>query len=173
MTTKHQKFDIDLKGYTPLEREAIAIEVINKIVKRTQSGVDKEGNSFPGYTKEYEKQKKKITSAGTVNLTLTEDMLDSLQILKNSSGKVTIGYEKGSVENAKADGNIRGTYGQNRANSSKARDFLGISESELSTILKKYPKQSERSQDRAAQTLRKYADAEILSGAVEVDDLDG
>jgi hypothetical protein len=51
-----------------------------------------------------------------------------------------IGFENGTDENARADGNIRGTYGKPTPDSSKARDFLGISKEDLRRyILSKFP----------------------------------
>lgn len=177
MATKHQKFSLNLSGYDEVEREAIALEVIDKIIKRTKQGLDKNGKEFSGkagqYTKGY-KNSKNYEIAGKsskVNLTLSGDMLDAIEILKNST-KVVIGYEKGSSENAKADGNIRGTYGQPSPNPSKARDFLGISEKELNQILKKYPKGTDKSRERAQELLLVNKESQRLSGAIELDDLE-
>jgi hypothetical protein len=63
-------------------------------------------------------------------------MLAALDVLDKTSRSVTIGFEPGSDENAKADGNIRGTYGKPTPDPKKARDFLGITETELSKIVK-------------------------------------
>lgn len=172
MATKWQRFSIDLPGYSAEEREAIALEVIEKIIKRSKSGKDVNGESFPALSKPYAKYKGKIAGSRASNLTLTGDMLDSIEILTNRSGKVIIGYENGSNENAKADGNIRGTYGSNTPNKKVAREFLGINESELSNILSKYPKGTDKSEERAAKKLIVEGASSRLSGVVDVEDLE-
>jgi hypothetical protein len=147
MSAKHQKIDITIPdGYTDDERAAIASEIIDKIVERTQKGIDKNGKGFAPYSKEYINSLNfKIggKSKGKVNLTLSGDMLAALALLDTSKKKITIGYEKGTLENDIADGNIRGTYGKSRAKSSQARDFLGLSDKELGDILKKFPLNNE------------------------------
>lgn len=172
MATKWQKFKIDLSGYSSTEREAIALEVIDRIIKRSKSGVDRNGDKFPKLTKQYSKYKREIAGSGASDLTLTGDMLDSIEILSNNSKSVLIGYKNGSTENGKADGNIRGTYGSNTPNPQKARDFLGVSESELNKILNKYPKGEEISKERAVKKLLTEESAARLSGAVDTDDLE-
>lgn len=153
MATKHQKFSLNLKGYKPVEREAIAIEVIDFIRERTKKGLDKDGNVFPKYTKGYENSLNfKIggkSKGQTPDLTLSGDMLDSIKMLRNTP-EIEIGFAYGSFENAKADGNIRGTYGDSSAHPKRAKPFLGISQTELEKILKKYPKTNkEKSLNRA------------------------
>lgn len=171
MPTKHQKFRLNLTGYSPEEREAIAVEVIDKIIKRTKKGLDKDGQPFAGYSKAY-KDSLNFKIAGKsskVDLTLSGDMLDSIKILQNQGRSVEIGFENGSVENGKADGNIRGTYGK-PSPVGPARPFLGITDKELKSILSKYPPKSEKSLNRANTVLSRESAADKLSGAVEVDD---
>lgn len=148
MPAKHQYIDIEIpKDYGPKEREAIAHDVLEFIRTRTHDKqVDKNGKAFPGYSKDYIKsQDFKIAgkSKGSVNLTLSGDMLAALDLLNHKSGNIRIGFERGSEENARADGNIRGTYGQDSPNRKKARDFLGIKPNELERILERYPTQEE------------------------------
>lgn len=139
MSTKHQYLDIKLpKTLTKQERLEVADLVIERIVDRTLKGKDKDGNPFPKYSKEYIKSldfKNAGKSAGRVDLTLSGDMLAALTLLKDQEGKIKVGFEKGSEENGKADGNIRGTYGSDTPNKKKARPFLGISQQELKNIL--------------------------------------
>lgn len=172
MSTKWQKFDLKLSGYSDVEREAIALEVIDKIIKRSKKGIDKNGDSFPRLSSGYAKYKQTIAGNKSSNLTLTGDMLDSIEIISNKSGKVVIGYEKGSNENAKADGNIRGTFGTNTPDESKARDFLGVSEQELAAILRKYPKDKASTEEKAIKKLLVNKEAQRLSGAVNLEDLE-
>lgn len=66
-------------------------------------------------------------------------MLGSLEELTDRSGAITIGYEKDNKElNGKVEGNRRGTYGQKKP-VTKPRDFLGLSQTALERILKRYP----------------------------------
>jgi len=143
MPAKHQKTTIHLDPeYTKDERLVIGQEIIDFIVKRTQEkNKDKNNNTFPDYSKEYVKSldfKIAGKSKSDVNLTLSGDMLAAMQILNDRKGLVTIGFQNGTEENAKADGNIRGTYGQSRGSKKKARDFLGLTQKDLDTILKRF-----------------------------------
>lgn len=107
-------------------------------MERTNKGVDKDGAKFPGYSKEYMKSLdfKIAGKSKSVDLQLSGDMLAAIKALKTTRNWVEIGFEKGSEENARADGNIRGTYGKSSPIPGKARDFLGISEKELVKIIK-------------------------------------
>ena len=112
--------------------------VIEHIVDRTQSGKDKRGRDFPGYSPEYIKSldfEIAGKSRGNVNLTLSGDMLAALDVLQEKPGLIRIGFEKGSDENARADGNIRGTYGSDTPSRKKARDFLGLPDKVLEKLI--------------------------------------
>ena len=131
------------KGYDQEERLAIASDIVDFIVKRTQKKrLDKNNKPLKApYSDSYSKSTEfKIAgkSKGKVDLTLSGDMLSSIEVVGERSGSITVGFTD-EEQGAKADGNIRGTYGQSRGNSSKARDFLGIHKDDLKTILKKYP----------------------------------
>jgi hypothetical protein len=158
MTAKWQRVAITLpKSYTPMERQAIAKEIVDLIRKRTQEeGVDRRGKPFASYSASYVKSLNfKIAgkSKKDVNLTLSGDMMGALDVISDSPGKVIIGFENGSQENGKADGNIRGTYGQ-KSQVGPRRDFLGISKQDLQRILDRYPiDDREASKDRARERL--------------------
>lgn len=130
------------KKYRPEERKAIAQEVVDFIVERTLSGKDKDNINFKPYSKSYVKSldfKIAGKSASNVNLKLSGDMLASLKPLTHRSGSITVGYEAGDENNGKAEGNIKGTYG-NKKQVAPKRDFLGIKEGTLrNKILKNYP----------------------------------
>lgn len=130
-------FPVELPpGLSAEEKQAVAEEIINYIIKRTrEDGVDKNGNKFKKYTKEYAKAKG--VSRGDVDLTLSSEMLDELDYtIRNRSLK--IGYTKASSElKGKVEGNITGSYG-GEPDGLKARNFLGLSEEELESILSKY-----------------------------------
>ena len=140
MATKWQKIKIDLSGYglSPDQKDEVADLIIERIVNRTDQGKDKDGRRFPGYSKSYKESLdfKVAGKSSKVDLQLSGDMLAALSVLDKTSRSVTIGFENGSEENAKADGNIRGTYGNPSPNPKKARDFLGITIKELTDIIK-------------------------------------
>lgn len=140
MATKWQKIKIDLPE--PIsdvdKRDELGDLIVERIVERTDQGKDKTGKSFPKYSQGYiDSLDFKIAGkSSNVDLQLSGDMLASLKVLKSTRNWIEVGFERGSVENAKADGNIRGTYGQKTPIPGKARDFLGISKEELKKLLK-------------------------------------
>jgi len=130
------------KDLDEIQRRAVAQEVIDHIVKRSKAGKDRFGKSFPGYSKSYTESKDfEIAgkSKSRVNLTLSGELLDSLKLLEQRKGQITIGYDAGDTElNAKAEGNIKGTYGNPTPLRGKKRDYLGIQRSELVDIQNQY-----------------------------------
>jgi hypothetical protein len=63
-------------------------------------------------------------------------MLQSLQVTKQKDGMIELGFD--ADNEGKADGNIRGTYGTDKADASKARNFLGLTQNDFNKILKKF-----------------------------------
>ena len=130
MSAKWQRFRISAPdNFTPGMREALGREVTEFIRKRSEAGKDKDNNKFAKYSKEYTKSldfNNAGKSKGNVNLTLSGDMLIALDVLSHKKGSILIGYKNGTEENAKADGNVRGTYGKPSPIPGKARDFMGI-----------------------------------------------
>lgn len=122
----------------------MADDVIEFIKRRTESGTGVRNGrnySFPGYSKGYVKSldfQNAGKSRGDVNLTLSGDMLAAIELLKDKPGEIVIGFEAGTDENARAEGNQLGTYGTKTPNPRKARAFLGIADSDLKRLLKAY-----------------------------------
>jgi hypothetical protein len=135
MATKHQAVWLDIPdGLDELQATELGDAYIEYIYQRTtKDNVDKSGKPFPGYSPKYKESLdfKNMGKSSSVNLELSGDMLAELKILQIKGGRLQIGYENGSDENAKADGNIRGTYGKSTPNPSMARDFLGFEGKEL------------------------------------------
>lgn len=129
------------KAYTPEEREAIALEILNFIRERSAEGVSISGSSFPKYSKEYMKSLdfKNAGKGRTPNLQLSGDMLAAIKILKSERGRIKIGYDTGDSEAGRAEGNQIGSYGQSSGDQSKARPFIGISPKHLKKILEAFP----------------------------------
>lgn len=152
---KWQRVRVNIpKGYTPTERVAIANAIIEFSIKRSKGGDDVNGDSFPDYSDEYIKSKNfgiANKSDGNVNLTLSGEMLNEQDLLSHSNGSLLIGYSKGDEINGKVEGNRTGSYGKKQADESLARDFLGINDSDLNKILKKFPKKSEKQKQKTKQ----------------------
>ena len=153
MPIQHRKMRIQISDrYTSSDRISIARDIIRLIKDRTNNGIGVSGNvdnkgvhsenkKFPGYTSDYKKSNKFLRAGKTstnVNLQLTKRMIGNLKILDHGTGFIDIGYKKGSKDNAKAEGNIIGSYGGSPSKS-KERNFLGITEKELKTVLFQHP----------------------------------
>jgi hypothetical protein len=118
------------------QREVIAEEIVDFIRDRTFGGYDKNNNKFPDYSEQY--ANKKGVGEDEVDLVLSGELMDKLKVLKHKQGQIIIGYDGRSKKlNAKAEGNILGSYGRD-PDSSKARDFLGISKADLMSIIDVY-----------------------------------
>lgn len=102
--------------------------MISYIQIRSTEGYDKNGEKFKKYSKSY--AEKKGVGANDVDLVLSGDMLSELSVTKHGKGFLEIGYKDSSDQAGKAEGNIIGSYG-GEPDKSKARNFLGIDESEL------------------------------------------
>ena len=151
MATKWQRFDVKIpKEFR--KTTLIAKDIIEHIKKRSEDGVGVRavGNNvaldydWPKYSKEYINSldfKIAGKNKNRIDLTLTGDMLASIEYLKKKKDNVLqIGFKRGDQENGKADGNIRGTYGNPSPIRGKKRNFLGITTQELKEILSKYKK---------------------------------
>lgn len=132
-------FDIDIdKSYSPEDRRAIAQEIIDEIVARTENGLDADGKPFVGYSKSYTELK----GQSNVDLTFSGDMLAEIKLLQEKSGKIRIGFESSYDGLGKVEGNILGTYG-NKNPINKGRNFLGIPKEDLDRILSQYETQQD------------------------------
>jgi len=113
-------------------KNEFAQRCIDRIIERTNSGVDKRGDSFVGYSSAYKKSREFLIygkSSGDVNLKLTGAMQASIGIIATDSTSVTIGIDGGLAED-KARGHIKG------ANYLPVRDFWGLPEEDQAAILK-------------------------------------
>jgi hypothetical protein len=173
-----QKFKVKVsKKYNPSERVALGVEIIDHIIERSKSGKDKKNRDMPAYSKEY-KESFDFKLAGKskkVNLTLSGEMLNALTVLDNKAGEITIGIPKDDTfNNAKAEGNIKGTYGQKKAIAGKKRDFMGISRSDLKDITGKYPtkKGRENNTDLLKTLLATEASRQIAEQFLDVETIE-
>ena len=125
------KIETSLK---PKERIALSDSIIAYIQNRTMDGLDKNLEKFEKYKKEYAAFK----GSSNVDLVLSGSMLNDLQLLSHANGELTIGFKNGSESNGKAEGNIKGTYGQPKP-VQKPRDFLGVSSAEVKALMQEIP----------------------------------
>ena len=125
---------------TTAQRKEVADRVIEFITDRTRHGYNVFGRDWAGkagqYTKEYAK-KKGVSEGGPVDLSLSFEMLDKMKFFssKSPSGEITVGFQKGTKVEQKAEGNILGSYGRD-PNPSKARPFLDILQKDLNEIVR-------------------------------------
>ncbi len=118
------------------DRKKIGMVIIEHIINRTAAGLDKKNKEFPNYSQLY--ADKKGVGVSDVDLILTGEMLDSLEIVSSKDGEIVIGYGDPSDELAgKVEGNRRGSYGGD-PDRKKARDFLGIDPDELDLLVSSY-----------------------------------
>lgn len=134
MGEPQKKKRIDLpKDFDETDRTLAAQLIIEQIVERTADNRDVNGKRFPNYSSSYANSldfKIAGKSKGDPNLRLSGDMLDSIQLLDNKPGYITIGYNEGTPENDKA------AWAETTDNG-VARRFLGVSDSELEIIVAK------------------------------------
>lgn len=134
MANKYTREKISIpKSIKPKDRVKIANIVLEHIVSRTVSGLDKKNRKFPNYEIDY--ANKKGVGKSDVDLVLSGEMLDELTLVSHKSGEIVIGYKDPSDELAgKVEGNRIGSYG-GEPKRSKARDFLGIPKDELDVLI--------------------------------------
>ena len=147
---EQQKFEVQLPGELKQKyRHALATELIDYIVKRTKSGRNNEGSQFPKYSKSYVNSldfKIAGKKRRPVNLTLSGDMLNSIQLLREKKDSIQIGFTAGDPDNGKAEGNQLGSYG-GTPKKRLARPFLDFKGKEevkkRDQLIKKYFKYQE------------------------------
>jgi hypothetical protein len=122
--------------YTQTERNQIARAIINFIIERTKKGKGIGGVPFinaqgqTGYTKNYQKTVEfKIAGKNKkpINLSLSGDMLDSIEVIDvNTIGRIVIGFTS-EFENDKS------VFMEE-----KGYKFLGLSTQELNSIVQEF-----------------------------------
>ncbi|RKZ07636.1 hypothetical protein DRQ25_11120 [Candidatus Fermentibacteria bacterium] len=140
-----QKFRIRIdKSLDEGDRVRVGLDIISHIQKKAineNKGFKKATGRykrFPYYSPSY--AKKKRSSITNVNLINTGDMFNAMMILKEKKGSLTIGFLPGE-ENDKASGNRHGKYFGRPADPGKARPFLGITRTDLLTIVRNVRKE--------------------------------
>lgn len=107
--------------------------VIDRIVERTEAGKDVRGRNFKPYSKSYinsEDFEEFDKSPSDINMTMTGDMIDSIDFTqRGSTVKVQVG--EGDVQTAKA-------YNHNFGDTLPKRQFFGVNKKDLNEIKKKF-----------------------------------
>jgi len=134
-----QKTRIEIPpGFSKADRATIGNEIIEFIRDLALSGrgVHPDKNrkrKFPGYTEAYIKRKGQTN----VDLELSGEMLEDLQVLSTKPDSILIGYKNNTESNGKAEGNQTGSYGRS-PNPAKARPFIGITNVDLRRLIKEH-----------------------------------
>lgn len=119
---------------------AIAQSFINKIIDRTLENKDRFGKPFKKYSKSYINSldfQSFGKSASDVNLKLTGEMLDSIEVLSTIGSKLVIGIKGDNA--AKAYGHIKGMQGHpTLEGKTPIRDFFGVTENDVSEVKKEF-----------------------------------
>jgi len=115
-------------------KEAFLQDAIDMIIERTKNNRSLSGSKFKSpYSDSYANSndfKAHGKSKNNVNMTLTGDMLDSLDIISISGNNAVIGWED-DTENKKA-------YNHNTGDTVPKRTFLGLQAKEVSELKDKY-----------------------------------
>lgn len=120
----YQSFNLKtLLGQTPsqAQKELFYELAVEKMVDRTTSGNDINGNRFKPYSPQYAEQKG--VDVNSVDLILNGDMLDGF---KEGSTKNIVRIEMQSDQTEKAYGHITGMKGHPTIKKGKVRDFFGF-----------------------------------------------
>lgn len=158
------KINVD-KSYPEDYLRRIGREMVNVIRDRTAKSLDKNKQVFAPYSKEYKSSDdfKLAGKSSKVDLTLSGDMLADLGVVSVKKGQIEIGFDRDN-QRAKAHGHITGANGN-----LPVRNFLGISEDELSSILRRVPPPGllAVARDEAMKDLgMKKIDAETIFGII-------
>jgi hypothetical protein len=135
ISQKKMELTVDLKELfgtevsSPSVRQAIGQAMIDTIVERTRQGQKLGGGSFKGYSTKYKESLayQVAGKTGDVNLTLTGDMLGSLNITEDRSTSIKIGVV-GQTQNAKS-------FNHHTGDTVPARPFFGLQQNELKDIV--------------------------------------
>ena len=121
---------------SPFTRAQIGQAILDKILARTDGSRDVDGKQFKKYSKEYMKSDsfQAFGKSGKVNLRLTGDMLELMDIKDESSSDITVGWNDG-VEGSKAHGHITG------GGNLPVRDFFGLTNKQVAELKREFQSQ--------------------------------
>lgn len=82
----------DLRLVTSDDMRQIGLIARERIVARTLAGVDANGAAFAPYSEGYAKRKAEALGSGGVNLQVSGNMINQLQIVEVTDETVTLGW---------------------------------------------------------------------------------
>lgn len=126
-------FGVDVSAHGDL-KERFAQACIDAVVTRCKKGLDFRGRPLPPYSEAYKESDvfKAYNKSSTPNEKLKGDMLASLDVLKNSGNKISIGWNDDNAE--KARGHITGYEGHPIIKGAPKREFFGLTQAQLEGI---------------------------------------
>lgn len=115
------------------DREILGREIVRFIVQRTRKGLDINNRPFKGYSENYKNNIdfENANKTNKVNLTLTGEMLNTLEVKSHGLGFIKIGFND-------SDSNNKASY-----NRQKGREFVGINQKDLNMLISKFTTQTE------------------------------
>jgi hypothetical protein len=140
----HIKVTSDLKLPTELLTAAdlreIGLLLRERIVSRTRSGVDAHGSAFRSYSESYGERKRAELGGGPVNLTVSGNMLNEIQILNADHNSVSLGWTGGGGGGAVGKQTFiqrsRATPSAEKAAfNNETREFFDVSEDDEARIV--------------------------------------
>lgn len=129
-------FDVSKNG--PL-KEAFAQALMDRILDRTKSGVDYDGQKFAAYSQRYKDSLmfKAFRKTSKVDMELTGEMLLSMEILSMRGNELEIGFT--GEQAAKAYGHMTGMEGHPTLDGvTPPRKFFGITDAELAGVAQEF-----------------------------------
>lgn len=110
-------------------KQSINQSILDKILRRTSESLDVNEKKFKPYSKQYKKSDDFIAfgKSNEVNLRLTGDMLELMDVIDESKNTTTIGW-RDSDEAQKAHGHITGNGRLPK------RDFFGLSSVDIQEL---------------------------------------
>jgi len=109
-------------------KDTIGQAIIDDIITRTQSNKSLEGGKFKQYSEKYAEKKK--VPRNKVDLTLTSDMLDSLDVKNASGSKIKIFVSEPN--------RVPVAYNHQVGDTLPKRSFLGVRQKEMDAIVKEF-----------------------------------
>ena len=106
-------------------KERFTQAVIDRIIERTQSGIDKDSRPFKKYSKKYAASK----GQDNVDMTVFGDMLESIDLIESTSQTITLGFS--DDQNPKA-------YNHTIGDTLPKRDFFGLPKKDLAELAESF-----------------------------------
>ncbi len=129
-------------------RDQIGQAIIDKMVERTESGVDISDKGFKPYSTAYKNSDefKDFKNSSKVNMTLKGDMLEDVDIVSETTNTLKVGFTD-DLETKKA-------YNHNVGDTLPKRQFFGIRRKDIDEIKKEFSSELKELPSRSMPTQR-------------------